>query len=75
MTLTSFLGMMQSLPYLMKLGLDINIIVHSYYASWDVNLIPAGLHFNNLFGLKRLGTLDSILLNRSAIFNNKKRVV
>ena len=59
----------------MKMCLDVNIIFHSYYATWDVNLVPAELHFNHLFGLKRLAILDSIFINSTAIFNSKKKSV
>jgi hypothetical protein len=72
---TSFICMMITLPFLLKLSLDIMDIFQSYFATWDVNLVPANLHFNNPFGMSHLGNVESILLNKRALINERDRYV
>lgn len=52
-----------------KLSFDILTIFQSFYAVWDANLVPTGLKFNNLLGMSNLATLDSIILDKKAIFH------
>jgi hypothetical protein len=39
--LFSIIGPMIALPYMLKLAMDALIIFQSFYAVWDVNLVPA----------------------------------
>ena len=66
--------MMICLPYLLKSSLDILNIFQSYFAAWDINLVPANLHFNNPLRISHLTNVDSIILNKRALISGKKRV-
>lgn len=70
----SLLSLMISLPYLLKLSLEITEIFQSYFAEWDINLVPSNVHFNNPNAMSTLGNVDSIILNKRAIINGIKRV-
>ena len=75
MIVTNFICMMMTLPYMLKLSLDIMDIFQSYFAVWDINLVPANLHFNNPLGLSPLGNVDSLILNKEALINGRSRRV
>jgi hypothetical protein len=65
---------MITLPYLLKMSLEITDIFQSYFAEWDINLVPSNVHFNNPNAMSTLGNVDSILLNKRAIINEIMRV-
>ncbi len=57
---------------MLKLSLDILDIFQSYFAEWDINLVPANLHFNNPLSLGFLGNVESVILNKRALINGRK---
>lgn len=67
--------MMGALPFVFKLSLDVMIIYQQSFAAWDANLVPAHVHFNNLMGMKNLGTLDSIIISKKTILNSRQQSV
>jgi hypothetical protein len=71
---TSLLCLMISLPYLLKVGLEILDFLTSYFAEWDINLVPADIQFNNPCAMGTLGNIDSIILNKRALINGQNRV-
>ena len=73
--LTSFISMTITMPFMLRLSSDIMNIFQTYFAIWDINLVPANLHFNNLLAIKSLGNVDSVILNKRAIIDSRKRRV
>lgn len=56
--------------------MDIIVLVHSNFAEWDYNTVPAGLKFNQGISMKALGSVSNIFLSKSAIMgNNVKKAV
>lgn len=66
---------MISLPYLLKLSIDFMVIFQSFFAVWDINLIPCELHFNKFLAMSKLGTIDSIIASKEVIINPQRRKV
>jgi hypothetical protein len=64
--------MMICLPFMLKLSLDILDVFQSYFAEWDINLVPANLHFNNPLSLGFLGNVESVILNKRVLINGRK---